>query len=128
MRLPAVLALASALALTACEKKESGSSGKTTADVKTGEVGPDGVRRIAIEAGKGGYKPSRIEARPGESLILVFTRTAEGECLSQIKVADGEVKELPMNQPVEIPVTAPKSGEIAFACGMDMFSGVIAVN
>jgi plastocyanin domain-containing protein len=126
MRLPVVVAIA--LALTACEKQESGSGKKATADVKSGEVGPDGVRRIAIEAGKGGYKPARIEARPGESLILVFTRTAEGECLSQIKVADGEVKELPMNQPVEIPVTAPKSGELAFACGMDMFGGVIAVS
>jgi len=121
MRLIAVLMFGAAVALGACGKEES----KPAAQ---GEVGADGVRRIPIEAGKGGYKPDQINAKPGEKLVLVFTRTAEGECLSQVKVADGEVKDLPMNTPVEIAVTAPDSGKLKFACGMDMATGVIAVN
>jgi Cu+-exporting ATPase len=121
MRILAVL-LGAALALGACSKDD-----KKGAD-PAGEVGPDGVRRVKIEAGKGGYKPDKIKARPGEKLVLVFTRTAEGECLSQVKVADGPVTDLPMHKPVEIAVTAPDSGDLRFACGMDMATGVIAVN
>lgn len=120
MRFIAVL-IGVSLALGACEKSDSDSGAQ-------GEVGPDGVRRIKVEAGKGGYKPDKIKARPGEKLVLVFTRTVDGECLSQVKVADGPVTDLPMNTPVEIAVTAPDSGKLAFACGMDMATGVIAVN
>ena len=57
--------------------------------------------------------------------MLVFTRTVEGECLAQLKAPDGKLHELPMGKPVEIPVTVPASGELAFACGMDMYTGVI---
>jgi plastocyanin domain-containing protein len=127
MRLHHVLFVA-ALCAAACKEEGKGAKGPSTAGQAAGEVGPDGVRRIAIEAGLGGYKPGRIDAKPGEKLVLVFTRTAEGECLSQVKVAGGEVQELPMNQPVEIAVTAPDTGDLRFACGMDMVTGVIAVN
>lgn len=124
MRLAITIALGAALALGACSKDDKAAK----APDPQGTVGPDGVRRVQIDAGKGGYKPDRIPAKPGEKLILVFTRTAEGECLRQIKVAGGEPRELPMNQPVEVEVTVPASGEVKFACGMDMFTGVIAVN
>jgi hypothetical protein len=33
-----------------------------------------------------------------------------------------------MNTPVEIAVTAPASGKLGFACGMDMATGVVSVN
>src|SRR5688572_16301217 len=121
MKFIAIL-LGAALALGACTKDD-----KKQGDPQ-GEVGADGVRRIKIEAAVGGYKPDQISAKPGEKLILVFTRTADGECLSQVKVADGPVTDLPMNTPVEIAVTAPQSGKLGFACGMDMATGVIAVN
>lgn len=113
--------LGAALAVGACSKDDKQPDSQ-------GEVGTDGVRRIKIEAGKGGYKPDKITAKPGEKLVLVFTRTAEGECLSQVKIADGPVTDLPMNEPVELPVTAPESGKLTFACGMDMATGVVAVN
>jgi plastocyanin domain-containing protein len=35
--------------------------------------------------------------------------------------------DLPMNQPVEIAVTAPASGKLTFVCGMDMMQGAIIV-
>ena len=125
-RLSVVLALG--LALGACEKKSEPGSNKKQADVTAGTRTESGARRIEVEAGKGGYTPEKIMAKPNEDLVLVFKRTVEGECLRQVKVADGAVIDLPMNQPVEIPVKAPASGELAFVCGMDMISGVIAVN
>jgi plastocyanin domain-containing protein len=85
----------------------------------------DGVRTVAIEANTEGYVPARIAGKPGEKLKLRFTRTVEGECLSQLKAPDGKLVDLPMNKPVDIDVTVPADGEVRFACGMDMFSGVV---
>jgi len=94
------------------------------APVTAGKV-ENGVRRIDIEAGKEGYVPERIAGKPGEKLMLVFKRTVEGACLAELKTPDGKLVELPMNKQIEVPVTVPQSGELAFACGMDMFKGVI---
>ncbi|MBX3162004.1 MAG: cupredoxin domain-containing protein [Deltaproteobacteria bacterium] len=85
----------------------------------------DGARKVAIEANKEGYVPAEIVGKPGEKLVLVFTRTVKGECLARVKTPDGKVVELPMNTPVEVPVTVPQGGEVRFACDMDMFFGKI---
>ena len=34
---------------------------------------------------------------------------------------------LPLNQPVDIEFTPNKTGDVAFACGMGMFSGTLVV-
>ena len=52
-----------------------------------GTVTADGVRQIDVEASKEGYSPERIAGKPGEKLVLVFKRTVEGDCISQLKVA-----------------------------------------
>jgi plastocyanin domain-containing protein len=90
-----------------------------------GPVGKDGVRRIEITANAEGYTPARIVGKPGEKLALVFTRTIEAECISKLKTPSGELVDLPLNKPIEVAVTVPQSGELGFACGMDMFHGVI---
>ncbi|MEJ7598924.1 MAG: cupredoxin domain-containing protein [Kofleriaceae bacterium] len=97
---------------------------KPVATTSTGTV-KDGVRSIKIEAGKDGYVPERIPGKPGEKLVLVFTRTIEGECLRELKTPDGKIVELPMNKPLEVAITVPATGEVKFACGMEMFFGVI---
>ncbi len=116
------------LGLVACSKDDSTAKKKpapAATTTSTGTVGTDGVRRIAIEAGKDGYVPDKIPGKPGEKLMLVFTRTVEGECLAELKTPDGKLTVLPMNAPVEIPVTVPADGEVRFACGMDMYFGTI---
>jgi plastocyanin domain-containing protein len=109
----------------ACDKGEKKAKPKEPAPITAGTVTADGVRRIDVEAGREGYVPERIAGRPGEKIVLVFKRTVEGECLAQLKTPDGKLVELPMNKQVEIPVTVPETGEVAFACGMDMFKGVV---
>lgn len=90
-------------------------------------VAPAARRRVAVEAGPRGFVPDRIAARPGEALVLVVTRTEESDCLSQLAVGGAAPVALPMNSPVEIVVTAPSSGTLTFACGMNMFRGAIVV-
>jgi len=106
-----------------CDKEAKPAKPKE-ATLETGTV-KDGVRSVKIEAGKDGYVPERIPGKPGEKLNLVFTRTIEGDCLSELKTPDGKVVQLPMNKPFEVAVTVPQTGEVKFACGMEMFFGVI---
>lgn len=111
------------VALLGCKKEEA--TKPPPATTKTGTVSADGVRTIQVNASIDGYAPERIPGKPGEKLILVFTRTSDSECVAQLKTPDGKLVELPMNKPVEVPVTVPTDGEVKFACGMDMLSGVV---
>src|SRR5579859_30335 len=116
--------LGAGLALAGCKKDAKVEPAGPT-PVTAGTVGPDGVRRVAVDVGKEGYKPDRIGGKPGEKLALVFTRTVDATCVSQLKTPDGKLIDLPKNSPVEVALTVPPSGELGFACGMDMFHGAV---
>jgi plastocyanin domain-containing protein len=133
MRTPllALVVALGAVGVTACKKDAPPAVATPAATARGSDVAatatPTGPRKVAVEANIKGYTPGRITAAPGEQLVLVVTRTLEGACLEQISVAGGAPITLPLHTAVEIPVTAPASGELAFACGMDMFRGAILV-
>lgn len=118
------LALALVPALVAC-KQETKVEPAGPTPVTAGTIGADGVRRVAVDAGKEGYRPERIGGKPGEKLVLVFTRTYDAACIAQLKTPDGKLVDLPKGSPVDVPVTVPATGEVGFACGMDMFHGAV---
>jgi plastocyanin domain-containing protein len=120
----ALVIAVSVLALVACQKDKAAPKPADNPPVPAA-VGADGVRTIPVSATTAGYTPDKITGKPGEKLKLVFTRTVDSSCLSQLKTPDGKLVDLPMNQPVEVAVTVPQTGEVGFACGMDMFHGVI---
>jgi plastocyanin domain-containing protein len=101
---------------------------KVSTPVTAGTIGPDGVRRVAVDAGRDGYRPERIGGKPGEKLVLVFTRTYEAACIAQLKTPEGKLIDLPKGTPVDVAVTVPASGELGFACGMDMFHGAVVAS
>jgi hypothetical protein len=121
LALAATLAL---LAVPACKKDAAPAPAPAAAP-----AGPAGTaaapRKVAIDVGQEGYKPDRIVGKAGEALVLVFTRTFDAECIGQVKVPGGKLVDLPMGKPVEVALTVPASGEVGFACGMDMFHGVV---
>ena len=119
------LGLALVLAVGCKKAEKAPDKPAATATTKTGTVAPDGVRTIEVAANENGYVPDRIPGKPGEKLKLKFTRTIDGECLSQLKTPDGKLVDLPKNAPVEVDVTVPADGEVKFACGMDMFFAVV---
>jgi plastocyanin domain-containing protein len=112
------------LAAVGC-KKESKDNAKPAPAVAPVATGSDGIRHIPVSATADGYTPDKIPGKPGEKLVLVFTRTVDANCLAQLKTPDGKLVDLPMNKPVEVAVTVPATGEVGFACGMDMFHGVV---
>lgn len=89
----------------------------------------DGVQVAHIEAGRMGYQPRTIALEAGVPARLVFTRTADSECSSQVKIpAFGvPVTDLPIDEPVAVAFTPAESGTFEFVCGMDMQRGSLMI-
>jgi len=119
--LPLLLGLAMAASL-ACGQQQAATAdaGKTP----SGKV-VAGVRYLPIEVLDSGYRPDKLTAKPGEKLMLVFTRKSDSACVKQVKIAGGTPVDLPLNEAKELPVTMPATGQLQFTCGMDMVTGVI---
>ena len=89
----------------------------------------DGVQVVEIEAGRMGYQPRAVALEAGVPARLVFTRTVESDCSSQVKIPafDVPVTDLPMNEPVAVEFTPTESGTFEFICGMDMQRGSLMI-
>jgi plastocyanin domain-containing protein len=75
-----------------------------------------------------GFEPDRVEAAPGQPVTLRITRTVAETCADAVQVQGDPVRHLlPFGKAVEVRVTAPPSGELAFACPMNMIRGTIVV-
>lgn len=74
------------------------------------------------------FDPSRLTLRVGVPARVTFTRTSEKSCATSVVFASLSIrKDLPLNQPVTIEFTPSRTGEIAFACGMNMLRGIVIV-
>jgi len=83
---------------------------------------------IAIAVTGDGFVPARIEVKRGQKVRLVVTRKTDRTCATEIVIRDqGIHQKLPLDQPVTVEFTPRKSGQLRYACGMDMISGVIVV-
>src|SRR5438270_13028822 len=85
-----------------------------------------GVQEIVVTSK--GFEPTRIEVPPSKPVVLRFTRKVAETCADAVEVQGDPVRHmLPLNTPIEVKVTAPNSGQLAFACPMDMYRGAIVV-
>jgi hypothetical protein len=88
----------------------------------------NGVRTVEMQVTEDGYVPAKIRANKGEKLRLVVTRTTDRTCAKEIVIKEAGINTpLPLGKAVTIEVSPKKSGELKYACGMDMISGVILV-
>ena len=86
----------------------------------------DGAYEVAVT--EKGFEPDRIQLPPGKQAVLRFTRKTDQTCADAVEFQGDSVKHmLPKGAPVEIKVTAPASGELAFACPMGHVRGAIVV-
>lgn len=88
-----------------------------------------GVQTTRIEVGSSGFEPQRVELKEGVPARLVFTRTTDGTCATQVQVPSFDVgpTDLPLNEPVTVGFTPTEDGTFSFACGMDMLKGTLVV-
>lgn len=93
-----------------------------------GSVAADQPRTIEIAVTAKGFEPSRVKVAKGEPLKLVVTRTTDDTCAKEIVVPDENIKaNLPLNKPVVLSFTPKRTGEIKYACGLNMVTGVLDV-
>jgi len=107
-----------ALAATACAK----SSGPVVA-------GDSGA--VPISVGSKGFEPSAVKFKKGSAATLVFTRTTDDTCATEVVFPQLSItKELPKDTPVTVTIPTEKEQTLTFQCGMGMYksSVVVAVN
>lgn len=101
---------------------------KEAAPAPSASASAQGAQRYEVKVGADRYTPDRVEAKSGEPLTLVFTRTTDQGCGQQLVIASENIrKDLPLNKPVEVTFTPKAAGELRFSCGMNMYNGAIVV-
>jgi hypothetical protein len=94
-------------------------------DLKNAEI-PDGAFKIVVS--ENGFTPQEISFKQGQPLKLAFYRADSKNCGSEVVFKDLNVKKnLPVGKVVLINIPTDKTGEISFACGMDMLKGKIVI-
>jgi plastocyanin domain-containing protein len=111
------LALLLGLAVVSCSKQ--------LPPAASSKGGP-AVREISVTSK--GFEPARVEVPPGQPVVLRFTRKVKETCADAVEVKGDPVRHmLPLDTPVDVRVKAPDSGELAFACPMQMIHGAVVV-
>ncbi len=107
--------------------QQKASAALAAAGIAEGTV-KDGVRTVEMAVTEDGFVPSKVKALKGEKLRLVVTRKTNRTCATELVVPGyGIDAKLPLDKAVTIELTPKASGEIKYACGMDMISGVLLV-
>ncbi len=102
-------------------------AGRTPSAVSRGG-GSASVQTARIVVGEKGYEPPRVTLRAGVLTRLTFVRTTDKTCGTEVVFPSLNLKRaLPLNKPVDIEFTPAKTGDIAFACGMNMLHGTVIV-
>ena len=92
------------------------------------QAAPPAVQAIELQVTGEGFVPSQVKVKKGQKVRLVVTRKTERTCATEIVIKDqGINQKLPLDKPVTVEFTPLKSGQLRYACGMDMISGVIVV-
>jgi len=83
---------------------------------------------VLVNVSMTGFDPATIGAKAGQPIKLAFYRPNAQNCASEVVFpALGIKKELPPGQTTVVEITPPKSGPLAFACGMNMLKGKLIV-
>ena len=83
---------------------------------------------VKITVTKNGYEPPTIQAKAGQPLTLVVTRTSDETCATEFFLPEENLNvPLPLNQPVTITFTPKQAGKLRYSCAMRMFFGDIDV-
>ena len=86
------------------------------------------VQEVRVTVTDTGFDPERLTLRVGVPARVTFTRTSDKTCATAVVFASLNLRrELPLSVPVTITFTPDKTGEVAFACGMNMLRGTLVV-
>jgi plastocyanin domain-containing protein len=87
------------------------------------------AQQVQLQVTEKGFEPSSINVKPGTAVVLNVTRKTDSTCATAIQIPSKKIKkDLPLNKTVSIELGKLEKGEIKFACGMKMLTGVIIIN
>lgn len=76
----------------------------------------------------GGYSPSNIVVKKGQTIKLNFLRKDPSSCLEEVVLGDFKTRKyLPLNKKVTVEIKPQEEGEFPFACGMNMYHGKLII-
>lgn len=85
-------------------------------------------RRVDVTASTAGFAPKEVTVKKGEATTLVFTRTTDDTCATEVVFPEIKVtKALPLNQPVAVEVPVDATRTLAFECGMGMYKSKVII-
>ena len=83
---------------------------------------------MKITVSSNGFEPATVPVKRGEPVRLAFTRKGDGNCGSEVVFQKLNIKRaLPANKTTVVELTPIESGDLAFACGMNMLKGKLVV-
>ena len=86
------------------------------------------MQEASVAVNEASFSPQRLTLQAGVPARITFTRTTDKTCATEVVVPSLNIKKsLPLNQPVAIEFTPVTTGEVAFACGLNMLKGVVVV-
>src|SRR5438067_1424314 len=118
-----ILVATVALALAACSKPSEG-----TPPAPAGSAAPASPGGIAVRVDEKGFTPAHVNAEKGKPITLVFTRTTDATCATEVVFPDFKItKPLPRDTPVRVELPASEARTLTFQCGMGMMRGAVVV-
>lgn len=82
----------------------------------------------AISVTEDGFEPKVVHVKAGSPVTLSVTRKTDKTCATELVLKEYDIQQnLPLNQTVTITFTPRDTGQLTYACGMDMYKGSIVV-
>lgn len=76
----------------------------------------------------GGYSPSTIIVKKGQTIKLNFLRKDPSSCLEEVVLGDFKTRKyLPLHKKITVEIKPQTEGEFPFACGMNMYHGKLII-
>jgi plastocyanin domain-containing protein len=112
-----VLASLSVASLTGCKEQRASARGVGAA------------MSVNVIANEKGFTPSTFELEKGAPATLIFRRTTEATCATEVVFPELKItKPLPLDVPVLIEVPTGEARTLTFQCGMGMFKGKAVIH
>ena len=88
----------------------------------------DTPQRVSVTVTEQGFAPAVVNVKAGQPVTMLVKRTTDRTCATELVMKEHNINQpLPLNQEVEITFTPAKSGDLVYACAMDMYKGTVHV-